>query len=176
MPTTSPKSPIPILGFLKMAGKPRHGHCTPKPSPTYRSWVSMRSRCYNPKDSKYVVYGGSGITVCERWHSFENFLEDMGPRPKGTTIDRYPNRAGNYELGNCRWATYSEQNFNRRKYKRKPVTLCRRGHLFVQGPLQKECRICHNETVKRFRARKAALGLKPSENLRDYVEVKGEDM
>lgn len=79
----------------------------------------MRSRCYYPKDKEYLAYGGSGVIVCDRWKdSFENFLADMGSRPNGTTLDRWPNKAGNYEPGNCRWATISEQRNNRRNFKR----------------------------------------------------------
>jgi hypothetical protein len=55
------------------------------------------------------------VTVCERWRSFENFLADMGERPPGRSIDRWPNPAGNYEPGNCRWATHREQSLNKRK-------------------------------------------------------------
>jgi hypothetical protein len=80
-------------------------------SHTWRSWRSMRMRCADP-NNKY--YGGRGIRVCQRWlHSFENFLADMGERPPGTSLDRYPDNAGDYEPGNCRWATTIEQRGNR---------------------------------------------------------------
>lgn len=92
----------------------RHGM---RGSPTYKSWYSMIHRCECENATHWDLYGGRGISVCERWHTFENFIADMGRRPAGTTIDRYPNRDGNYEPGNCRWATSTEQNRNRRNNK-----------------------------------------------------------
>ena len=78
-------------------------------------WSAMKQRCYNPKNKKYRLYGALGVTVCDLWrNSFKNFITYMGPRPgPGYSIDRYPNKAGNYEPGNCRWATDVEQNTNR---------------------------------------------------------------
>ena len=75
----------------------------------------MLTRCTNPQCPKYKDYGGRGITVCERWKEFTNFLADMGEKPTPKhTIDRFPNNNGNYELSNCRWATNKEQSRNRR--------------------------------------------------------------
>ncbi len=76
----------------------------------------MKDRCLNINNQYYYNYGGRGIIVCDRWlNSFENFYADMGPKPTNDhSIDRYPNGDGNYEPGNCRWATSREQNNNRR--------------------------------------------------------------
>jgi hypothetical protein len=85
-------------------------------SSTYRSWLAMRSRCENPNNIDWQHYGGRGITVCQSWNTFENFLTDMGRRPNGTSIDRI-NNAGNYEPANCRWASETTQQRNRRNNK-----------------------------------------------------------
>ena len=75
----------------------------------------MRERCLQPWSKDYARYGGAGVRVNEGWaESFEAFLADMGERPPGTTLDRYPDMAGDYEPGNCRWATDVQQQRNRR--------------------------------------------------------------
>lgn len=92
----------------------KHGHSTTtKISKTYLSWGNMIQRCTNPNEKQYKDYGGRGITVCKRWMKFENFLEDMGERPKGHQIDRINNN-DNYCKSNCRWATRKEQMRNKR--------------------------------------------------------------
>jgi hypothetical protein len=89
--------------------KPVHGmHGTP----TYKSWEAMKTRCTNPRSSSYADYGGRGVRVCSRWLSFEAFLADMGERPDGKTLDRWPNKSGDYSPDNCRWATKLEQQRN----------------------------------------------------------------
>lgn len=80
----------------------------------YYSWLCMKQRCLNPKDPRYKDYGGRGIKVDLRWMGFINFRADMGPRPQGTSLDRFPNKDGNYEPGNCRWATPKQQQRNMR--------------------------------------------------------------
>lgn len=85
---------------------------------TYQSWCAMVQRCTDKNCKDYAGYGALGITVCDQWlASFEAFLAYLGARPIGTTIDRYPNRDGNYEPGNVRWATPSEQARNRKNSK-----------------------------------------------------------
>ena len=85
-----------------------------KNDPTHTAWQSMRQRCNNPKSDRYSFYGGRGIRVCDRWNaSFDAFLADMGARPPKRSLDRI-DVDGNYEPGNCRWATQSEQMRNMR--------------------------------------------------------------
>lgn len=91
----------------------RHGHSVGgKQSKTHRCWTGILSRCLNPNRKKWASYGGRGIKVCKRWLVFENFLADMGESPEGLTIERI-NNDGDYEPGNCRWATNFEQSHNK---------------------------------------------------------------
>jgi len=99
-------------------GKFKHGHNRAHAaSKTYNTWVAMRHRCMNPKNSAYSRYGGKGITVCPEWADgetgFEAFLADMGERPENCTLDRIDNKKG-YSKTNCRWATTGEQYANKR--------------------------------------------------------------
>lgn len=88
-------------------------------TPEWFSWSAMKDRCYRSSHMHFALYGGRGIKVCERWlNSYSNFLADMGRKPSlGHSIDRFPNKDGDYEPGNCRWATQSEQNRNRAPYR-----------------------------------------------------------
>jgi hypothetical protein len=85
----------------------------PSRTPTYSSWNAMHARCTKPADVAYPYYGGRGITVCERWESYDAFCDDMGEKPAGMSLDRIDNDKG-YEPGNCRWATPKQQNRNAR--------------------------------------------------------------
>jgi hypothetical protein len=89
-------------------------------APEYRIWHNIKQRCLNPRNPGWPNYGGRGIRICERWLCFDNFLQDVGPRPAQQpgrallSLDRI-NNDGHYEPGNVRWATQKEQCNNRRK-------------------------------------------------------------
>lgn len=104
-----------IPGVVKKKGRPPvHGESSPgRRSGAYVSWCSMTRRCLAVGSDKWLEYGAKGVTVCSRWRDYKAFLADMGPRPRGTTLDRIDNSRG-YEPGNCRWATSFEQTLNRR--------------------------------------------------------------
>lgn len=134
------------------SAKPRHGHASGyKKTQTYYSSVNMRARCKYAYHASFKYYGGRGIAVCERWESFANFLADMGERPEGKSLDRI-DPDGNYEPGNCRWATIQEQVDNRRPYTAAKAdwTHCARGHAFdadnttIRKNGTRQCKACTN--------------------------------
>lgn len=154
------------LRFVRGHAGKRHGHSSQgrrKPTPTYYSWDAMMRRCSVASNDSYRRdYIERGIAVCERWHSFENFLADMGERPDGTSLDRINGDRG-YEPGNCRWATIFEQNRNRRGVSADPGR-CPHGHemtgenLIVRPDGRRVCRQCKIEGNRRYRERKRAAG------------------
>ncbi len=112
-PYSLPNGNTKSCGCLKGHALRKDGHGLTK-TKEYRAWGHMWSRCTNEKVKSYRYYGGRGISVCDRWASFKNFFEDMGKSPSGAhSIDRIDND-GNYEPGNCRWATVKEQRRNKR--------------------------------------------------------------
>lgn len=117
-------------GCLHRGFHKTHGHAPHRAETSiYRRWNSMLQRCLNARNKSFKNYGGRGITVCERWLKFENFLADMGLPPPGLSLDRIDNDLG-YFKENCRWATASEQRINQRNLAKadssdaKRVTCC----------------------------------------------------
>lgn len=104
------------LGYHNTHGESRSGHWAPE----YRAWVNMNSRCYIPNYTRFANWGGRGISVCGQWRKdYAAFLAYVGRKPSADhSLDRYPNPDGNYEPGNVRWATASEQRVNRGSAKR----------------------------------------------------------
>lgn len=133
----------------------QHGHMRGKSTRTYNSWKSMFQRL-NRKCKTY-----SNVKICKRWNKFENFLEDMGERPKGMSIDRI-NNDGNYELSNCRWATHRQQTRNRRI----TIFLINKGE---KRTLKEWCEIYSIEY------RKAHYRYSKGWSFNSIFEIKGED-
>lgn len=99
--------------LVREGNNTKHGHKRKnKRSTTYQIWTTIIQRCTNPNHRNYSRYGGRGVTVCERWKSFENFLIDMGERPPNRQIDRINNNGG-YDKKNCRWTTPKQNGRNR---------------------------------------------------------------
>ncbi len=120
-----------------------------KTNPTYRSWTRMRNRCLNPNAADFSHYGGRGISICVEWEDFLVFLRDMGERPSGTSLDRIDVN-GNYEPGNCRWATAKQQANNRSNT---PFVLYM-GKEWSLSDLAHECGLPYGLLSQRFRAGK----------------------
>ena len=116
---------VPRFYLMRKSNPKSHCGCLDKKADnpyTKSSYYAMHNRCYYEGCAGYEHYGGRGIKVCERWHrdnpdGWKNFLQDMGPRPKGMSLDRYPNVDGDYAPDNCRWATPQQQTLNQRHRK-----------------------------------------------------------
>lgn len=135
-----------------------HGHTAGnKVSPEFGCWRGMLNRC-DPKSSDWKHYGGRGILVCDRWkESFQNFFDDMGQRPSSFySIERIDND-GNYEPGNCKWATKKEQALNRR-----PRSICWHGHALTEDNIvgrRRRCKICRDLQAEKYKLKRIAKRL-----------------
>lgn len=133
---------------------------------TYRCWANMLSRCRNKNYFRYKDYGGRGITVCERWVKFENFLDDMGDAPKKLSLDRIDNSKG-YSKENCRWATTKTQARNNRAN----VHITYMGKDYLLTDLSKEIGVSI-DTIKR----RVSLGLPVNQRVKRIFERNNLDL
>lgn len=126
----------------------KHGHALrPAVTPEYRTWCAMKARCFRKTSQDYKDYGGRGITVCDAWRNdFEQFFRDMGPRPKGCSIGRI-NNDGNYEPGNCRWETMTQQHRNMRKVLLDQAKVMRCREMRARGALLREIAAATDSTI-----------------------------
>jgi len=131
----------------------------------YKIWDGIKQRCLNSNDKAYPMYGGRGITICERWlQSFDNFLSDIGPRPDADhTIDRIDND-GPYSPDNCRWATWHEQNNNQRsnrllEYNGRTLTMAQWARVLGINYKTFKWAIHRGETVQQVVERKSIVGV-----------------
>ena len=147
----------------KNASKRRADYAADPLKQTHNIWRVMIQRCDDSNAQNYGRYGGRGITVCKRWReSFDNFLADMGLRPEGLQIDRFPDINGNYEPGNCRWATLIEQRANRREpsKERKSAASRQAYETFRQRaglPPKCECGLCERCRNREYYYRKGRV-------------------
>lgn len=144
----------------------RHGaYRNRTPTPEYVSWSQMKARCLNPKHPRFAEWGGRGITVCDRWLMFDNFISDMGNKPtRDHSIDRIDNDRG-YSLDNCRWATRSQQSRNKRGARPlgdvMPCTRCRsvkplaefHNSIKYSNGKRQPCAACRNEIKREYNRR-----------------------
>jgi hypothetical protein len=147
-------------------GPPKHGYTrNGRRHPLYRTWASMRSRCFNPNNPRFKDWGGRGIAPCKRWDDFSVYLNDIltsiGPRPPGKVLDRIDNSRG-YEPGNVKWSTQSESNRNRRPLKTKV------GHSGFKGVKWNKAR---NKYVASIWFQGKAVQLKYCETAREAATV-----
>jgi hypothetical protein len=143
-------------GELVTARKTKHGHAKKGSySKTYMIWESMRARCANANNKRYLRYGGRGISVCDRWNDFSLFLEDMGEAPKGLSIERIDNNLG-YSPQNCKWASHADQCRN------KTVNV----FVVVDG-----IKICISDACRVFRVHFSSIHRKMKKESLDYQEA-----
>lgn len=136
-----------------------HGHTIGRrESRTHKSWSGMMARCYNTSSRRFPDWGGRGIRVCERWHTFVNFLVDMGEAPLRMSLDRKDND-DNYELDNCKWSTIKEQNSNKRTYSKNCRIECVecKNVFYATSTRAKYCAKCRKEKFFGFSWKKRAI-------------------